>query len=169
MKDFKKLINESLNEVILAGIKPGNIISWDINKRAKTRWGLCKRYPNGDCEIQIAERLLIDDRISEKDCKETIIHEILHTCDGCHGHTGMWKAYADIMNRKYGYNIKRVTTGNEKGVENYVPKSEAYKYAFICKNCGSMILRKRQCRFTTHYKKYGCAKCGRFGTFKPVL
>ena len=161
MKNFEKLINESLREITHIGIKPGVIVSFTVNNRAKTRWGLCKQNLNKTFEIQIAERLLTDDRISEKACKETIIHEILHTCKGCMNHTGKWKYYAEVMNQVYGYNIKRVTTGTEKGVEDYKTKSTmAIKYIFTCENCGATIYRKRDSRFTKNYRKYGCARCG---------
>ncbi|MBP5324117.1 MAG: SprT-like domain-containing protein [Pseudobutyrivibrio sp.] len=161
MKDFNRLITESMNEVTHLGIKPGNITSWTINKRAKTRWGLCKQNPDKTFEIQIAEALLVDDRISEKSCKETIIHEILHTCKNCMKHTGQWKYYAEVINQVYGYNIKRVTTGIEKGVEDYKSNSSmAIKYIFTCGNCGATIYRKRDSQFTKNYRHYGCGRCG---------
>lgn len=119
MKNFEMLQKVCIDEVLGAGIEPGNIVSWVINRRAKTRWGMCTKNPDGTCIIQIAARLIEDERISEQACKETMIHEILHTCKGCKGHTGLWLIYANIMNKKYGYNIKRTTSGEEKGVENY--------------------------------------------------
>ena len=161
MKNFEELINESMNEVTHGGIKPGNITSWTINKRAKTRWGLCKQAPDKTFEIQIAECLLTDDRISVQACKETIIHEILHTCKGCMKHTGQWKYYAEVINQVYGYNIKRITTGTEKGVEDYKATNYMnYKYVFTCGKCGATIYRKRDSRFTKNYRYYGCARCG---------
>lgn len=167
VKDYNKLIECCVAEVRSAGIVPGNIIEWKINRRAKKRWGLCTRKPNGDCIIQIAARLLEDERISEKACKETIIHEILHTCPECHGHTGQWKAYAQIMNEKYGYNIKRTTSGEEKGVENYhVTQRLDYSYKIICKYCGYVILKKKKCKFTHYYGNYKCASCGRTHAYK---
>ena len=120
MKDYKKLQEICLSEVVAVGIEPGNIIEWQLNSRAKSRWGQCTRNnKTKECKIQIAAQLIYDDRISEKACKETIIHEILHTCNGAKGHTGLWKQYADKINTRYGYNIKRTTSGEEKGVENY--------------------------------------------------
>ncbi len=161
MKDFERLIQESLEEVKHVGIKPGEISSFSVNTRAKTRWGLCKKDVDGRFSIEVAAKLLEDDRISEKSCKETIIHEILHTCKGCMRHTGKWKYYAEVMNQVYGYNIKRVTTGEEKGVENYKQTNEmSVKYIFTCENCGATIYRKRDSKFTRNYKYYGCARCG---------
>ena len=86
MKNFEGLINECLAEIDSAGIETGKITSWMINSRAKTRWGLCRMKRDGSFEIEIASRLLEDDKISETACKETIIHEILHTCPNCWNH-----------------------------------------------------------------------------------
>ena len=168
MKDFKRLQEECMREVEAVGIKPGNIVKWSLNSRAKTRWGLCVKYKNGDCEIQIAERLIEDDRISEKSCKDTMIHEILHSCAGCHRHTGKWKKYAELMNDTYGYNIKRVTSGEEKGVENYQSKGRPVKYIYRCSGCGQIIMRKRECKFTRHYRQYICGCCGKRRAFKKI-
>lgn len=160
MKDFNELREQCICEVAGLGIALGRIASWSVNKRAKTRWGLCRLKRDGSYEIEIAERLLVDDRISEKACKETIIHELLHTCKGCMRHTGKWKQYAELMNRTYGYNIKRVTEGCEKGVENHKVSEMAVKYVFTCGGCGATIYRKRDSKFTRNYRHYGCAKCG---------
>ena len=162
MKDFDKLINICLEEIKAVGIKPGKIIKWSINTRAKSRWGYCihKKIDN-TYEIQIAEILLSDDRVSEEACKTTIIHEILHTCEGGMGHKGNWKKYANIMNERYGYNIKCSTSGEEKGVENRVAAYRlAYKYYFYCRKCGHIIKKKKSCKFTSYYRNYTCNLCG---------
>lgn len=169
MKNFEMLQKVCIDEVLGAGIEPGNIVSWVINHRAKTRWGMCTKNPDGTCIIQIAARLIEDERIPEQACKETMIHEILHTCKGCKGHTGLWLVYANIMNKKYGYNIKRTTSGEEKGVENYTASKRLdYKYCFVCENCGQIIKRKKQCEFTKYYRNYTCGICGRKRAFHKV-
>jgi predicted SprT family Zn-dependent metalloprotease len=161
MKDFEKLKNECLEEIEEAGIRIGPIKSWSINTRARTRWGFCKRDRDGSYTIQIAAQLLSDDRVSEKACKETIIHELLHTCRGGMKHTGKWKEYAELMNRRYGYDIKRITTGTEKGLEEYTPtRSLPVKYVFVCGGCGTTIYRKRDSKFTRYYRQYLCTRCG---------
>lgn len=163
MKNFEKLQQECLNEIKNAGIAVGPINSWKINTRAKARWGQCQKGADGSFSIQIAERLLSDDRIPEKACKETIIHELIHTCPGCLNHQAKWKSYAGIMNEKYGYNIKRTTSGTEKGVENYSPKRMEVKYVFVCSGCGATIYRKRKSKFTHYYRNYICTLCGTRG------
>ncbi len=161
MKDFERLRNECIEEVADAGIRTGTVKSWMINTRARTRWGYCKKENDGTFTIQIARQLLEDDRISEKSCKETIIHELLHTCYGCMNHQNRWKLYAELMNHQYGYSIKRVTTGSEKGIEDYKPtRKMAAKYAFRCGGCGITIYRKRDSKFTRNYRNYRCTRCG---------
>lgn len=159
MKDFNKIKDECLKEVMDAGIEPGNIVEWKINPKFTRLWGRCKRRID-KYTIEIAERLITDDRIPEKAVKDTVVHEILHSAPGGSGHTGKWKEYAAIMNAKYGYNIKRLTSGEEKGVENYVTKRREIKYRFICKNCRRVKFRKRKCDFTRYYRNYTCPFCG---------
>ena len=160
---------QCLSELRAVGIKPGNITSFIINKRARARWGQCKKNPDGTYEIQISEKLIKDDRISEKACKETILHEMIHSCDGCMKHTGRWKQYAELMNRVYGYNIKRVTKGSEKGVEDYKSSPLPIKYIFTCKGCGAQIYRKRDSRFTRNYRRYMCTRCGAIAWSKATV
>ena len=169
MKDFLRLKEECLEELRAVGITPGNIKAFSINKRARSRWGQCKKNSDGTIEIQIAQILLTDERISEKACKETIIHELIHACDGCMKHTGQWKKYAELMNRVYGYNIKRVTKGSEKGVEDYKASAMPIKYVFTCKGCGARIYRKRASRFTRNYWKYMCTRCGAVAWSKQMV
>lgn len=170
MKDFNNLIATCLKEVQTAGIQPGTIRNWEINRRAKKRWGQCSKDKNGEYSIQIAARLLEDDRVSEKACKETIIHEILHTCPGGMGHTGKWKEYADIMNAKYGYHIKRTTSGEEKGIENYSPSRRLEnRYMFRCRRCKSVIVKKKKCKFTHYYRNYSCVTCGLKHAYEKYL
>ncbi|MBO4458866.1 MAG: hypothetical protein J5802_14265 [Butyrivibrio sp.] len=160
MKDFERLRRDCMREVEAAGICISDRITFEINRRARTRWGLCKKNRDGSFRIQIAEILLADERISEKSCKETIIHELLHTCEGCMRHTGRWKQNALKMNSLYGYDIKRVTTGSEKGIEDYKSSELPVKYVFKCKSCGAVIYRKRESRFTRNYRHYICTRCG---------
>lgn len=170
MKDFDRLINECLKEVEEAGITPGIISKWSVNHRAKKRWGSCKRKPGEGYEIEISSVLLFDDRVSEKACKETIIHEILHTVQGGNGHTGRWKMFAEQINAKYGYNIKRVTSGSEKGVEEYHSTySLPYKYMFKCRYCGDTIFRKKSSKFTHYYRNYYCRSCGRLRAYEKYI
>lgn len=87
------------------GIKCGNVIKIDVNTRSKKCWGQCRKIGNNYI-IEVNQILLREDTDIDG-LKNTIIHELLHTCKGCMKHTGEWKQLAEKVNRYYGYNIKR--------------------------------------------------------------
>lgn len=151
MKDLKKLFIECKNELDKIGIKYGNISDISINTRSKKRWGQCiivsnsKEWKNKVFLINISDRLL-QDNISDNACKETILHEILHTCKNCFNHGKEWKELCNIVNYNYPYyKIKRTSTAEEKGI--IVNKEIEYKYALKCKKCGRIIYRHRMSDF----------------------
>ncbi|MBR5278237.1 MAG: SprT-like domain-containing protein [Clostridia bacterium] len=117
MKNFEQLIKECLSDLESIGIKIGKVTKYSINTRAKSRWGQCKQVCNGIFEINISAQLL-QDNISDQAAKDTILHEMLHTIDGCMGHKGKWKELAQKVNKELPqYTIKRVTSSAEKGIE----------------------------------------------------
>ena len=95
----------------------------------------------------------------------TVMHEILHTCEGCMNHGQTWKNLADKVNRAYGYNIKRATSAEEKGIDPVVEK--VIRYRFVCHGCNGIVDRQRKSEFTEHYWRYRCARCG--SGFKRVI
>lgn len=145
-------------------IKEGNI-KGDISiDKAIRRWGICrKRNINGEIVflISVSVRLL---ECAEKDIMTTICHEILHTCAGCMNHGSRWKSYAAIVNRKYGYNIKRVTTSKEKGIDKLIP--DGMKYAIKCEKCNKILFRAKKSDFVKFPNHYTHTCCG--GTFELI-
>ena len=128
----------------------GYISSIKVNTRAKSRWGLCKKLPKG-WEIEISDRLLTEDATQEA-LMDTFIHELLHTVKGCQNHGPVWKAYAKVLNDKYGYNIKRCTTAEEKGMPKYTHQIQA-KYKITCLGCGCENHYMRRTRAVQYIQK----------------
>ena len=117
MKDLLKLVRECKEELDAIGIEYRTVRNWTVNTRSKRRWGQCKVVSSDVFDINISVRLLAD-QVSDTAAKDTIIHELLHTVEGCLKHTGKWKALAEKVNRAYPqYHIKRATTEEEKGFE----------------------------------------------------
>lgn len=158
MKNLKALFDCCLHEVQTAGIKAGPIISVRQNSRAKNRWGQTQLI-NGGFVIEINTELL-QDSVSDLATKNTIIHEILHTVDGCMNHGDKWQWCAARMN-KYGYNIKRTTSAAEKGIE------QTYKYVVKCQGCGATAKYNRAGKVIQHPENYRCGKCG--GELKVLI
>ena len=175
---LNKIYQECIQELNKIGIsfKDKNI-NICISKRKNKRYGCCKtENPDEDYKevtrkgfrytvryynykrytIEISKWVMM---LDEKIIKNTIIHELIHCMPYCDNHGRHFKKYADIINKKLGYNISRV--GNkkedfEKSNLEYNEKEE-YKYKIQCKKCGKIFYRKRlQTNFT---KKYRCSNC----------
>jgi len=164
MKDIEKLFDEAV--AIIKGCIDGVEIypikrPIKINTRSASRWGCCKyRGDSLERTIEISSRLLSDD-VSDDATMNTLIHEILHACKGCHGHGGLWLKYANIINSQYPqYNIKRTTSPDELGV-----KPTSYRYAIQCVECGKVHYSNRLSATIQHPERYRC-KCG--GEMKRV-
>lgn len=170
MKDLNKLYRECIKELDSIDIKYGNIVSVIVNTRAKKRWGQCKIIRNANSwndrkyEISVSSRLLADN-VPDMGTKETIIHEILHSCYGSNNHGPEWKNNVNVVNYKLGYNIKRKSTSEDKGIVISETVQE-YNYVFKCNKCGQLIRRIRKCKFIEHPELYHCGLCG--GRFDKI-
>lgn len=156
MRDINAVYADCRKKLEDIGIQCGNVMAVTVNTRAASRWGQCKRI-NGYYTINISARLL-DDDVELVHLEDTMIHELLHTCDGCMNHGAEWKRRAEMVNRAYGYNIKRTASAAEKGIaEDRVER--AAKYKFVCNECGQVITRNRASDFTRRYTAYRCGIC----------
>lgn len=153
-----ELANEYLAECLaeLAAIQVpcGRVSDLVVNTTAKTRWGRCHKFPDGTFQIEISHRLLADD-VDPIAAKTTLIHELLHTCSKCMNHGAQWQKWAAIVNQHYGYNVKRTTSSEEKGVED-----SPAKYLIICNKCGATVAgyhrASSRVRNPEKYRHNGC-------------
>lgn len=157
MKILSHIMVECMQELDAIGIEYGEIVEISVNARAKKRWGQCKKVSSrGQYSIEISACLLRDN-VDIIATKNTVIHEILHTCEGCMNHGKNWKRQAEKVNRAYPqYNIKRCTSAEEKGIIREYP----VKYQFHCADCGGIVQRMKKSNFTENYQLYRCGKCG---------
>ena len=160
MNDCDALLKEVMAQAWALGIPLSKSIAPHvrINSRAATRFGCCK-YEGGRQIIEVASRIADG---PEESCRETLAHEVLHTCWGCRNHGKRWKEYAGRMNLAYGYHISRTSTNEKMGVEEERP----YKYLLRCESCGAEFKRLRASALTREPGSYHC-KCG--GRIKRVM
>lgn len=167
-QDFQLLAMLKLSDL---NIHYGKITKWTTSNNSVHRWGQARKLMNGTYEIDINECLLRDDS-SDDGLLNTIIHELLHTVDGCMKHTGKWKLLADKVNQAYGYDIKRCSTADEKGIStewtNTVAKA-THKYMCKCSKCGKEVWRQKISDFIRYPEIYQCCNCGGIGTFKRMV
>lgn len=167
MRNLATVANDCQRKLDAIGI-PYRKSTFTVNTRAKKRWGQCcpPKQRNGAFAINISKRLLMDD-VELKSLEDTVLHELLHTCEGCLNHGPKWKMYAAKVNRTYGYNIKRCTSSQEKGiVPDPVVAREDMKYLVRCKSCGRLVGRQRKTHFVEHCECWRCGVCG--GNFERI-
>lgn len=161
MKNLEKLTErgfEIVKECCGADVINSNIRRpFQINWRAKTRWGQCSLVC-GRYTIEISHRILRDD-VPDNAALGTIVHEILHACKGGHSHTGMWKIYANQVNAKYPeLAISRCTSADKFGLEEE-QREIRRRYAIRCVECGVTHYSSKKSKSIQHPDWYRC-KCG---------
>lgn len=153
MRDLKAVYSECIAEVVNAGIVPGNIVSVTVNTRAVNRLGQCRRRYN-NYHINISS-MLLSDSVPIEILKNTIIHEILHSCNGCMNHGETWLRLAAIMNAR-GYKVE--TTAKADTMQ-YIERPKA-AYTIVCEHCGQTITRYRRSDLVKNISNYKCGACG---------
>ena len=164
MRNIKVIVENCCHKLDAIGIEYGKITSVTINTRAKTRWGQCK-LTNGCYSISISDRLM-EESVDLIHLETTVIHEILHTCNGCMNHGREWKNLAEKVNCAYGYNIKRTTSCEEKGID--PTENITIKHKYVCDCCGQVVTRQRESDFTKRYQLYRCGICKK-GHFERIF
>ena len=161
LESYGKQCIENLNAI---GIYPHDIANFDINSRAKNRWGQAsKRY--GLYSISI-NAVLLQENIPEASLLDTLYHELLHCVDGCFNHGAKWKELAELVNDCYNINISTTSTAEEKlgdYANIYRKEKEKPTKRFIvkCVDCGQETVRigYRAPKWYAHPEDFQCAKC----------
>ncbi|WP_322199491.1 SprT-like domain-containing protein [Acutalibacter intestini] len=122
-----------------------------INTRAKRRLGCCIYNEKGFL-IEVSARVLEDPAL----LRQTLIHELLHTCPGCRNHGLRWKTYAQKAGEALGYSITRTVPIEE---EAQPLRHEEVKYVLVCKSCGTRVERIRMSKAVRRPWLYRC-RCG---------
>lgn len=153
------IANECIAEMIYLGIPVKRNITFSVNTRAKARFGqCCHNRRTGKYSINIMDALCTSE--CKRGLKQVIIHELLHTCDGCMNHGKVWKDYANKVNKHTGLNVSRTNSYEELGLER--PKAEeTAKYIITCNECGNKWYRDRASNITKYPEHYHCTCGGR--------
>lgn len=126
-----------------------------INYRVRSRFGKCTKTADSYI-IELSGKLM---EAEDKEIETVILHELLHTCPRCLNHGSRWKAYAERVNQKYGYQITTRTSYEALGL--VAPESrEKVKYLVVCSKCGMEYPRRRKCSLVENVDRYTCGKCG---------
>lgn len=160
-KDLDSLFSQLRDSLLTLGIPLAVSISPSvkINSRAKRRLGCCY-CREGNYTVEVSSSLLNRPQL----LRQTLAHELLHTCRGCGNHGKRWKAYAARVNEAMGYSIQRLAPAEQEDREPL--RREEVKYILKCQTCGAEIKRSRMSKAVKYPWRYRC-KCG--GTLKRLL
>ena len=105
-----------------------NGIGWS---KLDNGWGICIRHSDTNTfDIRIATECQRKVIVKE-DLKAGILHEILHTCDGCFDHSKLWVKYALKIDDVYGYSVSIFKTPFD-----FLHYDLPVLHKMVCKNCG---------------------------------
>ena len=159
-QDLDRLMAELRQSLKTMGIPVSNklLSGVRVNTRAKRRLGCCF-YQNGQYWIEVSSAILNNPDL----LRQTLVHELLHTCPGCRDHGARWKTYAEQVGQKLGYSITRtVQAESDPGPLRH----EEVKYILECQSCGAQIRRMRMSKAVKSPWRYRCP-CG--GKLKRIL
>ena len=161
---YKELIQDCILKLNAINIPISNSILFKENT-GYSRYGYCKRIKNRETDFVIAiNKWFVDD----VDIISTIMHELVHTIDGCYNHGNLFHKYLKEINSKY--NIKISVIGNHKlqdrayknkgirrnvfKVEDYNPETMVIMYCPKCNN--TFAIKRSSFRIGA---RWVCKKC----------
>ena len=168
MKDLNKLYHECVEEMKRINMDISNrIVGIKVNGRLSRSLGRCRfNHYSGSYSIEINPCMLADS-VEVKTTKNTIIHELIHTCPGCMNHGYECKRRGDRVNRMLGYNVQRCAEVERLEAAGVEVKKEEYKYALECVRCGHQFKFQRWCSKLENPSRWKCGNgCG--GDLKTV-
>jgi len=141
-----------LDEINIPYKKPNK---WRVSKRMTRAFG---QYSISKHEIAITERLL-DERLPIEMLENTIIHELIHTCDGCYNHGSKFQAYGRKVNRELGYNISTYVAKDEVKAMQEIYKPKDRPYIVYCPSCKTEFTYAIKSKVWKHPEMYVCTAC----------
>ena len=118
-----------------------------------TSLGVCRKYSICDTRyynIYLNKKML---KCNDEQIKNTLLHELIHTIDGCFNHGSNFKKQAEIVNKLYGYNVQRGNSYQE------FKNQLNFKYEVCCTNCGAKNRYFKKTNVVKHPSLYHCS-CG---------
>lgn len=157
MHNVYTLFREVKKDAISLDIPFNDIADVIISKRAKRRFGSCKYNEEDDAYYISVSEFILDDNVPIWPIKETLMHELIHSCDGCMNHGDEFKKWANIAG-KLGYKVTRTKNRADFNLKNReLPPT---KYSISCTKCGHTYHRSKMCKLVKTPERFRCGECG---------
>lgn len=152
--DLNQMLQNAIKQIESLGITVGKIKPEVALTRATQTFGNCQKNEK-DFTISLSKYFIDND---SHEVMETLLHEVLHTINGCMNHGAQWKAAASLVNEAFSYNITRLSS-HEMVLLKDNTSAPHNKYAIVCESCGATEYRQRKCKIVTSPKTFSCP-CG---------
>lgn len=148
-EQVKEMVFDYRRDMLTRGIKVGKISRVWFSDKSFGKFGSCKRLTNGYFVIEITDLGL------HGDVKSTIVHELIHTVEGCYNHGPKFQEIARLLSSAYNIELGTKASKNEMALskEYRIAKS---KYVIRCKKCGQIVTRQRATRLVKLPMTYRC-------------
>ena len=150
---LNQMLQEAIEEVKTAGIKTGNINPSIELTKATRQFGKCRRHGGSNNYTIYLSKYFINN--PEEEIKNTLVHEVLHTVDGCMNHGAKWKGLANKINNYYNYKISRTSSYSMSEEAQQIKR----QYIVKCTGCNAEIYRQKKSKLITDTHLYRCGKC----------
>ena len=158
MKNLSRLYSETLSEALSVGLDVSDkIVSIKVNSRLSRALGRCVQVWDAwnRCyvyKIEIQPNILADG-LEDSIPKNTIMHELIHTCKGCFNHGDEFQYRAGIVNRRLSYNVHTTTDSASLVAAGVTLKQHTDNYAVVCDKCGRTV--KKYKRWSSTLERIG--------------
>lgn len=155
-KEIEEIIKECKQEIESCGFTLP-YIKYENRTNITHMLGTCyKRGDNYRIELSIPHIIKYLERGERDKIKDTVLHEMCHALPNGMNHKGQWKVYTSVLNRKYGYNLKRCADNDEVITELVQQKT---KYTIVCQNCKEIYYYSRKPKCMNNLSNCSCGKC----------
>ena len=151
-EQVEKMVHAYRQDMLTRGIKVGKISRVWFSDKSFHKFGSCRRLMNGYFAIEITDLGL------HGDVKSTIVHELIHTVEGCYNHGPKFQEIARLLSSAYNMELGTHAGGREMELSREYRLNKA-KYAVQCNKCGQLIVRQRATRLIKFPMTYNCG-CG---------
>lgn len=164
MKDLNKLLDSALAMCDEVGIPYGTIKEIKLNNRLSRAWGRCLTSDGRKTFwIEIQGKFAKDEFSTDKAVIAVIIHEIIHTCEGCWNHGSLFMEYGKRITDRFGIKVAATDSPENLTVDS-IAWNQSKRYAVKC-SCHT-IYKDRMCDLIRFPHIYKCKRC--HGNFERV-
>lgn len=137
-------------------VKDNVKVEWSKTVQTKT----LGTYYNRSNSITISRLFHV---LPDNEVMATLLHELLHSVDGCQNHGTKWKALAHTVNRAYGCNIKR-TSDLMRRYGDKLYDEGFFTHKIYCSACNSTQYYTREPKVKDNLGSCYCGTCRKHDT-----